>query len=67
VDDGFDFDKCDPDVDDVPDELRLQKGPLFVEAYDPDTGERFRQPIPIGQLGSAFADRRRRAERDDEA
>ena len=51
-----------PDLDALPDELRLHPGACFFEAVDPETGERYRQPITPEQLGTAFADADRFAE-----
>jgi len=40
----------------------LHPGACFFEAVDPETGERYRQPITPEQLGTAFADADRFAE-----
>jgi hypothetical protein len=56
----------DPDIDDLPDELRLHPGPFFVEGTDPDTAELHRQQVTQEELGAAFADARRLREADDE-
>jgi hypothetical protein len=35
----------DPDLDDLPAELREREGPFTVSAVDPDTGELFDAPV----------------------
>ena len=51
----------DPDLDDLPPELRERQGPFFVLAVDPESGEVSGAYITRDQLASAFADRRRLA------
>jgi hypothetical protein len=51
----------DPDLDDLPEELRERSG-LRIVGRDPETGEVYSQPITREELGSAFADARRRRE-----
>lgn len=62
--DGADELPPDPDLDDLPDELRERREPLWIEAVDPDTGEVERQPISREDLAAGFADARRSREDD---
>jgi hypothetical protein len=55
----------DPDLDDLPEELREQRD-LRIAGRDPETGEVYSQPITREDLGSAFADARRRREDEDD-
>jgi hypothetical protein len=59
IDDGL---PRDPDLDDLPDELRLHPGPFRISGVDPDTGQVYSQPVTHEELGAAFADARRRDE-----
>lgn len=48
----------DPDLDDLPDELREREGPFRVSGVDPDTGEVLDAVVTRDELASAFADAR---------
>jgi hypothetical protein len=50
----------DPDLDDLPEELRERPGSFRIGGVDPETGERYEAPVTRDELGSAFADERRR-------
>lgn len=56
----------DPDLDDLPDELRERKGLLMIQGRDPDTGAWQSAPTTVDQLAPAFADLRRAREDDDD-
>jgi hypothetical protein len=49
----------DPDLDDLPPELRDARGPLTLVGWDRETGERFEGPIEKIDLARGLADRRR--------
>jgi hypothetical protein len=53
----------DPDLDDLPAELREREGPFTVSAVDSDMGELFDAPVTRDEVAAAFADRRRYAAR----
>ena len=57
----------DPDLDDLPPELREREGLFTVSGVDRETGERFDAQLTRDELASAFADRRRYDEDDDAA
>jgi hypothetical protein len=57
----------DPDLDDLPHELRERPGPFRVSGVDPDTGEVFDGDITKHELAAGFADARRYDEDDDAA
>jgi hypothetical protein len=48
----------DPDLDDLPDELRLHDGPFVIRGVDED-GNVYEAPVTREHLASSFADRRR--------
>ena len=56
----------DPDLDDLPAELRRRHGPLLIQGRDPDTGELHESAITREQVASAFADARRHREAADD-
>jgi hypothetical protein len=55
----------DPDLDDLPEELVEQHGPLWVSGVDPDTGEEYEAPVTREQIATGLADRRRLEMFDD--
>jgi hypothetical protein len=57
----------DPDLDDLPDEVREHAGPFRVLGVDRESGEVFDADITRDELASAFADARRYDEDDDAA
>jgi hypothetical protein len=57
----------DPDLDDLPDELRERPGPFRVSGVDRDTGETFSGEISRDELAAGFADARRYDESGDAA
>jgi hypothetical protein len=63
----MDDDVRDPDLDDLPDELRERPGPFRVAGVDPETGEVVDGVVTRDELASAFADARRYDEGDDAA
>ena len=56
----------DPDLDDLPDEVRLHPGPFTISGVDED-GNVWSAPVTREQLAWAFADARRREDDDDAA
>jgi hypothetical protein len=57
---------ADPDLDDLPPDVAEQDSPLYLGWRDLDTGEVYVQsPISREEVGTAFADERRRREADD--
>jgi hypothetical protein len=55
----------DPDLDDLPEELVEQHGPLWIAGVDTETGEEFEAPVKREQIATGLADRRRLEEADD--
>lgn len=56
---------ADPDLDDLPSEVARHPGPLFL-AWQDDDGEVYLQrPITREEIGTAFADERRKREAED--
>jgi hypothetical protein len=51
----------DPNLDDLPPELRDARGPLTLVGWDED-GERFEGPVALTDLARGLADRRRALE-----
>lgn len=57
----------DPDLDDLPDELREREGSFRIEGVDPDSREVFDATVTRDEVASAIADKRRYDEDDDAA
>jgi hypothetical protein len=49
----------DPDLDDLPDELRERPGPWLIGGVDPDTGELHVDEVSREHVAAGFANHRR--------
>lgn len=49
----------DPDLDDLPEELVEQRGPLRISGVDPYSGQEYEAPVTREQIATGLADRRR--------
>jgi hypothetical protein len=65
--DADDVMPLDPDLDDLPDELRERPGPFRISGVDRETGERFEGQVSRDDLARGLADARRLRELGDDS